>query len=474
MAEGPLGRVPPLLARLLVGGAEVYAFPDAGGDPEAEYLSDGISESLINSLSRLPELKVIARSSSFKYKGREIDPQEVARSLGVQAVVSGRVVQVGDNLQVSVELVNAQDRMQLWGEQYKRKTSDLLAVQAEISREIADGLRLRLTSGERQQLAGREPANPQAYELLLKGHYYRGRGVPGSARKAVEYYERAVAADPSYAAAYAALAGAYEGLLGSSEVNPKEYTPKAREAALRALQLDDSLAEAHHVMAFIHRDAWEWEAAEREYKRALELNPNFSGGHLGYAHHLNCMGRHEEAIPEAMRARELSPLDLPANTFVGNQFTFARRYDEALETLRKTLELEPRFTPAKSFLAYAYAAKGIYREAIAAYEETVEEGDTGTSTQVYLGAAYAGAGEHEKAREILKQLETTKEYVSPAELAVLYASLGEREKAFASLERAFAQHDLQLQYLKVEPGYDPLRSGPRFADLTRRVGLVDN
>jgi len=450
----------------------VLRFVNVSSDPNTEYLSDGISESLINNLSQLPQLKVIARSSSFKFKGKDADPQEVAKALGVRAILMGRVVQLGDQLQISVEFVDARDGTQVWGEQYNRKATDLLAVQAEISREIAEKLRLKLTNTEQQQLAQRETANPQAYEPVLKGRFYSDKGGTEDRKKGIEYYHQAIAIDPNYALAYAYLSISYQVLINNSILDPKEYLPKAEAAARKALELDEGLAEAHWALAQIKRHVWDWAAAEREYKRAIELKSNFARAYISYANYLSLVGQHDQAIAEIKRARELDPLSTVVNTHVGYRLFFARRYDEAIEALKQTLELDQTNPLTHTVLGYTYAEKGMYREAIAAYQEAIKLGGDGPSTQIYMGAAYAKAGERERAQAILKQLETSKEYVSPGELAILYVALGEREQAFTSLEKAYAAHDLQLQYLGVDPAFDSLRSDPRFADLLRRVGLA--
>jgi TolB-like protein/Flp pilus assembly protein TadD len=449
----------------------VLPFANTAGGAEMEYLSDGISESLINGLSQLPRLKVIARSSSFKYKGKEVDPQEVAKALGVQALVSGRVVQLGDQLQIRAELVDAREGTQLWGEQYSRRASDLLSVQSEISREIAEKLRLRLTAGERQQLAKRETANPQAYELLLKGRFYLNEAGSDRLGKAVDYFQQAIALDPGYGPAYAELSATYGSLVINSLIDPKEGRRRAEEMAQKALELDDSLAEAHLALAILKRDAWDWSAAERDFKRAIELNPNLARAHLAYSLYLANMGRHDEAIAESNRARELDPLSPRNNSHVGYRLYFARRYDEAVESLQKTLELNQSYDLTHVILGYAYSTKGMPAEAIREYREAIRLGDDSPSTQIYLGAAFAQAGERQQSRAILKRLESGERYVSPCELAILYSALDEQEKAFASLERAYVARDVQLQFLGADPHFDSLRADQRFQDLMRRVGL---
>jgi TolB-like protein/DNA-binding winged helix-turn-helix (wHTH) protein/Tfp pilus assembly protein PilF len=449
----------------------VLPFVNVGADPNLDYLSDGLSESLIDRLSQLPLLKVIARSSSFKYRGESIDVQDVAKKLGVQALVMGRVVRSGDNLAVRVEMVDVRENRQLWSEQYNRRAADALSVQEELAHTVAEKLRLRLSGAQAQQLAKRETANPQAYELLLKGRFYRLKGGTEDGKKAVEYLQQAIAVDPAYAHAYAALSNSYSDLTNASVLDPKEFRPKAEAAARKALELDERLAEAHDALASLKLNAWDWAAAEQAYQRAIELNPNLANAHLGYAFYLSLVGRHEQADAEIKRARDLNPLSPFVNANVGYSLLLARRYDQAVETLKRTLELEPNNPFTTGLLAHTYMGKGMYAEAIAAFQRTIELGGDEPGGRIYLGTAYAKAGERGRAQAILKRLETSGSYVSPGELAVLYAALGEREQAFASLERAYAARDSQLQFLRVEPAFDPLRSDRRFQDLLRHVGL---
>jgi serine/threonine protein kinase/tetratricopeptide (TPR) repeat protein len=450
----------------------VLPLVNASNNPDADYLSDGISESLINSLSQLPQLKVIARSSSFKFKGKEVNPEEVAKALAVEAIVTGRVIQLGDQLQISAELVDTRDQTQLWGEQYTRKASDLLAVQAEISREIAERLRLKLTNTEQQQLAKRSTSNPEAYELLLKGRFFNNKvGGTAESMKAVEYYTQAITADPTYALAYAELATVYIALSVNSLLDPKEMMPKAQAAAQKALELDENLPQAHSALARVKQHAWDWTGAEREYKRAIELNPSSAGAHLRYSSLLSVTGRHEQALAEARLARQLDPLSPGINLRIGVALLYRREYDQSIEQLKNTLELNRNFINTHVWLGYAYAAKGQYAEAIAEYKEAVKLGEDSTSTPIYLGYALAMSGKRSEALAIRDEMQRTNKYISPAELAILYAGLGEKEQALAALERAYTARDLQLQFLNVEPHYDSLRSDPRFTDIVRRVGL---
>jgi TolB-like protein/Flp pilus assembly protein TadD len=449
----------------------VLPFENGSGDPDLDYLSDGLSETLIDKLSELPQLKVIARNSSFKYRGSGLDLQDVARKLGVRAIVTGRVARVGENVNVRVEMVDVAENRQLWSGQYNRKASDLLAMQQDIAQAASDKLRLKLNGSQEQQLARRETVNPQAYELLLKGRYAFSKPGTDSIKKSIDYYEQAVAADPNYALAYAELSLKYYILTGQSVADPKVYLPKAEAAARRALSLDNDLAEAHLAISRIYMAQWQWQVVEAERKRAIELDPNNALAHDLYAQLLAVLGRHDESVVQARRARELDPLSAFTAGNLGFRLYFARRYDESIAELKKALELDPDSDFVYNILGYSYAGKGQFKDAIAAYQSAIRRGDQSTSIQVYLGAAYAMAGDREKALSILKQLQTTKDYVSPGELPALYAALGDKEAAFASLEKAYQEHDLQLQFLKVDPSFDPLRDDPRYPELMRRVGL---
>jgi serine/threonine-protein kinase len=449
----------------------ILPFANVSGDQNMEYLSDGLSESLINNLSQVGNLKVISRSSVFRYKGKEVDPAEVARALDVQAIVTGRVIQVGDQLQVSAELINAQDKTQLWGEQYKRKASDLLAVETEISQQIAEKLRLRLTNGEQQQLVKERGANPQAYDLLLKARFFAAKSSLEDLKRSIEYCSQAIAIDPNYAPAYAEMAYDYWALSGNSFVDPKEAMPKAQSAVRKALELDDRLADAHSALGSIKLDEWDWSGAEQEFKRAIELNPNLASAYNGYSTLLSDLGRHEEALVAIKRARELDPLRINVNANVGYRYYVARQYDEAIEQLKSTLEMDQNSAYVHALLGYTYASKGDFNKAIEEYKRLNQLEGNSTSGQCYMGYALAKSGRRAEAETILKELRLTKEYVSPAELAVLYVGLGDKEGALAALEEAYADHDLQMQFLKIDPHYDDLRSEPRFRDLMRKVGL---
>lgn len=449
----------------------VLPFTNVSNDPNVDYLSEGISESLLNILSGLPQLKVIARSSSFKYNDKEVDLQEVAKALNVQAIVTGRVMVRGDQLLISAELNDTRDKTQMWGEQYNRKATDLQAVQEEIAHIISEKLRLHLTGTEEKMLKKHATKNEQAYQLYLNGVYYDRKGGIENKKKAFDYFNQAIAFDQEFGLAYANAAVVYNILAENGVVDPKEARPKAKAAAQRALELDDSLAEGHAAMALIKNGEWDWSGAESEDKRAIELNPNLALAHSDYAIYLSNMGRFAEALSENKRAQELDPLSIKFSNRGGLILQVARRYDEAIQQFQNIIKLQPDSSDAYIYLAYTYADKGMYSDAITQYQKFIGMSGESTSTQAYLGYAYAMSGKRKEALDLLDKLKTTTEYVAQAELAILYAGLGDKDEAFAALERAYAAHDPEVQYLKVEPHYDSLRSDSRFKDLLARAGF---
>jgi TolB-like protein/DNA-binding winged helix-turn-helix (wHTH) protein/Tfp pilus assembly protein PilF len=448
----------------------VLPFKNESGNADVEYLSDGVTESLINSLSQLPQLKVIARNSSFEYKGKDVNPQDVSRALGVHAILLGNVIQRDDNLVLSVELIDTRDKTQIWGDRYTRKATDIQALQDDITRTISEKLRLKLTGAQEQQLTKRATQNPQAYQLYLNGLFYRRRGGIENLRKALDYYNQAVTLDPRFALAFAGMADIHNNLNSMDVVDPKEASAQARTAVEKALELDETLAEAHIELAMLKMFEWDWPGAEREYKRAIELNSNLAWAHLTYGNYLMAMERHTEALAEFKRTQELDPLGGGRRREV-IALRVAGRSDEAIEKLRQMIELEPESSFAHSQLGITYAEKGMHAEAIAEVRKATSLGWNGTQPQIYSGYVLAKAGKRREALAILNKLKTTKEYVSPAELAILYAGLGDKQGALALLQRAYDEHDLQLKDLRIGLGYGSLRSDTRFQDLLRRVGL---
>jgi eukaryotic-like serine/threonine-protein kinase len=452
----------------------VLPFVNASTDPDTEYLSDGITETLIGQLSQIPRLKVMARSTVFRYKGSKVDPQQVGRDLNVRAVLTGIVLQRGDTLTISMELMNVRDGSELWGRRYNRKLADILAVQEDIAREITDKLRLRLESEEEKRLTGHFTENPEAYQLYLKGRYYWNKRTSDGIQKAIEYFQAAIAKDPLYALAYAGLADCYH--VPANPLPPREKMPLAKAAAMKALQLDDTLVEAHTSLArVVYAYDWDWPAAENEFKRAIELNSRYAPAHQWYGGYLSATGRFREADAEKKTAQELEPLSLIINFEVGLASYFSRNYDQAIDQFQKTLELDANFPPPHTFLAAAYEQKGMFEEAIAAFQRaiTVTKGADKTLAMASLGHVYAVSGKKTEARKTLAELQRLSEhsYVPATDVALVYAGLGEKDKAFAWLDKAYEEHSFSLSNLKVEPRFDPLRSDPRYADLLRRIGL---
>ena len=452
----------------------VLPFANASADPNSEYLSDGITESIINSLSQLPSLRVMARTTVFRYKGKEIDPQKVGQDLGVRAVLSGRLLQRGDTLIVRAELMDVAKGSQLWGGQYNRKAADVFALQEDLSKEISEKLRLRLTGEEKQRLTKRYTEDAEAYQLYLKGRYHWNKLAPEGSQKAIEYFQHAIDKDPNYALAYAGLADTYIQLSFLTLLPPREVMPKAKTAAVKALELDDRLAEAHVSLGFFSfqydRD---WAAAGKHFERALALNPAYPIGHVFYSLYLGALGRSEEALAEAKRARDLDPAFPGMDHYVAVQLYLARQFDQAIEQCRKAQDMDPSFPHTYWVLGDAYAGKGMYREALPEYERYAALIPGSPPALAYLGYAHARLGERSQALRVLEELRaaSTQRYVPAVSFAVVYVGLGEKEQAFTWLEKAYEERTNFLAYLKVQATWDPLRSDPRFADLLRRVGL---
>jgi serine/threonine protein kinase/thioredoxin-like negative regulator of GroEL len=445
----------------------VLPFVNTSGDPNTEYLSDGISESLINNLSQLRGLRVTARNTAFRYKGKDTDLQKVGRDLGVSALVTGRVLQRGDTLIVQTELVETEKGSQLWGQQYSRKLSDVLALQEDISQQISENLRLRLTGEEKQQLSRRPTENPEAYQLYLKGHYYFLKATVEATQKAREFFQQAIDKDPSFALAYAELAGTY---VYQSGLPHEEAMPKARAAARKALELDGSLAEAQVSMGLVN--LWyegDWAAGGEHLQRAVALNPASPLAHYEYANYLSAVGRLDEALRERKRTIELDPVSPLFNSGLAAELYTARRFDEAIEQDRKTLDLDPNWADSHFGLGLTFAAKRMYREALTELEKV-----PGGRRDPYAAYVRARMGERGQALRTLGELDrlSKKAPVRTAAFAIVHLGLGDKDQAFAWLEKCLRERDYPfLSTLKLDPIWDPLRSDPRFADLLRRIGL---
>lgn len=451
----------------------VLPLVNAVNDPNMEYLSDGISESLINSLTELQRLRVVARTTAFRYKGREIDPQAVGRELNVRAVLMGRVRQVGDVLDIQVDLVDASTGAQLWGEEYNREISGVLAVKQDIAREITEKLRLRLSGEERKHLTGRDTTNAQAYQFYLRGRYYWNKRTGDGIRRAMDEFQKAIEYDPAYALGYVGLADCYSLLEENAGVPASESLPKARAAVDRALQIDDSLAEAHTSSAMIYQHLWRWAEAEEEYRHSITLNPNYPTAHQWYSNYLFAMRRFDDSLREGKRAQELDPLAPIISHNVAFVYLLMNDLDSAIEESKRILELAPSFPPSLNDLGWAYLKQRRYEEATAQFQKAVESSGRASASLSNLGYCYAVTGRRAEALVLLKELE---ERYGQGEaigtfLAGVYTGLGDKDHALALLERDFQQHSGQLPTITFWISLWDLRNDPRYADLVRRMGL---
>jgi TolB-like protein/tetratricopeptide (TPR) repeat protein len=464
----------------------VLPFVNASGDSELEYLSDGITDSIIHWLSQLPQLRVMARSTAYRYKGREGDAQGVGKELSVRSVLTGRIIRRGEVLVVRAELVDVVHGWQLWGDQFVRQRGDVLTLEDEIARKISATLQLRLTGEQQEHLARRPTVNHEAYHLYLKGRYLWNRRTDASLKKAIEFFERAVTRDPRYALAYVGLADSYALLacqVAFGSLDPLEAHPKATEAARKALDLDGDLAEAHASLGNVLASYdWNWSAAEQEFRRAIELNAGYASAHHWYAEMLSYVKRLDEAFREIHLALELDPLSLGINTDAAWILYCARQYDAAVEQLRKVLDLEPEFLPARTLLAVAYEMKGQQEAALAEFQAAQRLFRQASIPVAMRGYVLAAGGEEDRGKG-WQELQELGEPCSrdrrlsrngdlPACcLAAYYTHLGKTALALDHLEKAFAERSNWLASLAVDPIFDGLRSEPRFQELVRRIGL---
>jgi DNA-binding winged helix-turn-helix (wHTH) protein/TolB-like protein len=443
----------------------VLPFADDTADTDAEYLNDKISESLINSLSKLPKLRVVPRSVVASYKGKDIDPRKAGRELNVRAVVTGRVRRHGDTISIQADLIDLENVSQIWGQHYDRKLADILIVQDDISRNIFENLRLKLNVEEKKKL--------EAYGLYLKGRNAWNKRTEDGLHQGIDYFQQAIQTDPNYAPAYAGLADCYNMLVVYGVQQPKDGFPKAKEAAIKALEIDESLAEAHTSLAFIEF-RWDWDRveAEREFQQAIKYQPSYQPAHQWYSSYLVALERFDEAIAEAKRTQELEPFSLISSSHLGWILYLAGRSDEAIQQCTRILDLDSNFFPALRYRGLAYAQKGMYREAINDFQKGVKLSGSPLMLAL-LGQAYAAAGQKAEAQQVLDELRDLqdKRYVSPYTVAGIYAGLGEKDLAFKWLEKAFEERDIWIVNLKVDPIFTKLRSDRRFPDLLLRTGL---
>jgi len=451
----------------------VLPFSNVGADPNTEYLNDGMTESLIDSLSQLPGLTVMSRNSVLRYGGREVDAQAAGRELKVQAVLAGRVTQRGNDLSIEAELLNVENNSHIWGASYNRKLADLLAIQQEITKDISDELRVKLSGEDKKLLATRQTTDPEAYQLYLKGRYFAEKLTKEGLNKGIQYFHQAIDIDPNYALAYEGLSYAY---YNSNDffLTPQDSMPRAKEAAKKALELDDTLAEAHTDMGVIH--FWydyDWNAAEKELRRAIELKPNSADAHVWYGWELISAGRVDAGIAESKRALELDPLSVEVNALAGQNLYYARQYDQAIDQLGKTLDMDPDFWLARMLLGLSYEAKGDLARGAVECKKARDVETTILWPLAELGHAYAVSGEKSSAENVLKELQrqSKQSYVPAYNFAEVYIGLGDKEQALAMLEKAYADRSMLLVFLTDDQEFDGLHSLPRFMDLAGRIGL---
>lgn len=454
----------------------VLPFVNESNDPNAEYLSDGISDSIINRLSQLSNLRVASLSSALRYKGQTIDAAAVGRDLKVRAVLIGWMTKRGDSLSIRTELVDVLDNRRLWGANYpNRQLADLLQVQEEISQRISENLRLRFSGSDQQLLAKRETRNSEAYQLYLQGRFYWNKYSEEGFRKSIDYFKQAVEKDPAYALAYSGLADAYS-LLGELAVTPpKESFPQARVYAEKALALDETLADAHLSLGIVQLlYEWDWRGAEKSLRRAKELDPNNPQIYHFYGHYLQSAGRTEEAITETKRALELDPTSLVVNAELAWAYYVARQYDQSIAQGRKTLELDPNFVYTSWVIAQAYAQTGRHQESMAELTRARTIDANWSYLVSELGYAYAASGQRVEAQKIVRQLEerAAHEYIDAMLIAYIHVALGQKDEAFVWFEKGYHERSGVMPWLKCEPKWDPIRDDPRFANLLPRIGVA--
>jgi len=450
----------------------VMPFANETGNSDMDYLSDGMTESLIRALSQLPEISVKARSSVFRYKGKDSDAKSVAKELGVQAVLNGSVSQRGDRIILNLELINGENENVIWADQYDRNASELVALQNDIARDVSRTLRSKLTAADQQKIANNYTTNPEAYRLYLQGRFYWNKREENDFRRSIEYFDQAVAIDPKYALAHAGLADAYALLATFGYMPPREGSPKALQYARQAMALDPTLAEPHTTIAYLSQTySYDLEAAEVEFKRAIELNPSYATAHQWYAEMLTCSGRFDEALAEFHRALELEPLSLPINWDLSRFYYMSRRYDESLAQHRKTIELDPGFARAHRTFSELYKVKGDYANAIeerARYFDLISQ----PKEAALIRSTFAKGGWPGFLRLLTGSRSVLTDSNNGWVAAKAYIDLGDKDNAFAELNKLYEIHGSSLGWLKVEPQLDPLRGDPRFDELLRKTGFT--
>lgn len=453
----------------------VLPFENASDEPNTEYLAEGISEALINSLSELQQLRVIARPMAFRYKPKGVDPREVGRELGVAAVLTGKVRQMKDALNVQVDLVDPVTGAEIWGAGYDRKMADLVAVKQVIAEEVTANLKIKLSNEDQRRLVRRDSTNALAYQFYLRGRYFWNKRTAAGIMQAIEHFRQSIEHDSGFALGYVGLADSYTGLTFYNFAAPHQAMPKAKESALKALSLDDTLAEAHASLAHILMNYdWNWAAAEKEFKQSIELNPDYATAHQWYAvHYLTATGQFGKAVQEIKKALELEPASLVMNTFTGATLCYAGQLDDAIDQCRRTIQMDPNFAVAHWHLGLAYEQKGALEEATEEFRTAIALSGGSPLMRAALGRVYAESHKEREANEMLNQLNelAKRQYVSAYELATIYAALGDKEQTFQLLTKAYEEHSFHLTNVNVCPEFRSLRSDPRFQFLVQRLGL---
>jgi TolB-like protein/Tfp pilus assembly protein PilF len=465
-------KVPPTVSSSPEKSIAVLPFENLSEEKGNAYFAEGIQDEILARLGKIADLKVISRTSTQRYKSSPDNLREIAKQLGVANVLEGTVQKAADQVRVTVQLINAANDTHLWAETYDRKLNDIFAVESDIATTIAETLQAKLTGSEKTAIAKRPTANPEAYELYLKGRYFWNKRTAADLRTAIEYFNEALGKDPGYALAYAGLADSYTLLHVFGAASPADSFPQAQQAAKKAVELDETSAEAHTSLAWmlILYD-FDFERAYKEFERAIQLNPNYATAHHWYGVTLAMTGQFDRAIAEGKRAVELDPLSLVINANLGSDYFNARRYDEAITQLRKTIEMDPRFSFARRGLGEALQASGQLNEVIAEYRKAVQLDDAPLSL-AHLGQAYARAGQREEAQKILARLneEAKSRYVRASSFAFVYLALGDKERAIDEMERAYRERDVAgAAWVKVDPMLDELRGNPRFEALVQKV-----
>jgi len=453
----------------------VLPFTNLSADPEQDYFCDGMAEEIINALTHVEDLRVVARTSAFSFRGKEIDIREIGRKLNVESILEGSVRKAGNRLRITAQLINVADGYHLWSEKYDQDMEDIFAIQDEISLAIVEKLKVKILGVEKAKIVKRFTDDQEAYNLYLRGRYFWSKRTEEDIERAIQYFKQAIEKDPDYALAYAGMADSHILLAEYSLLPPKDAFPRAKAAVMKALEIEETLAEAHTSLAFIKTlSDWDWMGAEKEFKQAIEFNPGYATAHQWYAEHLTMTGQYAEAIAEIKRAQELDPLSLIISVASAVAiFCGTHRYDQVIEECQKVLEMDPNFGGALNVLGMVYRERGMYEEAIEAFQKakTFDEGNTWVTAE--LGHAYAASGNRSEAQKVLDELKqlSKRRYVPPDNIALVYLGLGKKNLMFEYLEKAYEHRSVGMSWLKADPIFDSLRSDPRFKALLKRIGL---